>query len=169
VQPVYDLVRERADGTPSWGILFDVDRCPAECLPYLAQYVGVVVTPEMSEEQIRNEIREPTGWKRGQPESIRVALRRTLTGEEPLVIIRPRTPKAGHHYIRTLKSQTPEPERTERVLREKIPAWEMLDYAAIDATTFADIAAGWEAFGDLAADHPSFKDLAEVLPTELPE
>jgi hypothetical protein len=169
IEPVYELVRERDDGTPSWGILFDVDECPTACLPYLAQYAGCVLTPEMSEEQIRNEIREPTGWRRGQPESIRIALRRTLTGEEPLVIIRPRTPEVGHHYIRTMKSQTPDPERTERVLREKIPAWEMLDYAAIDATTFADIAAGWETFDDLAAAQPTFKDLAEVLPTELPE
>jgi len=170
LQPIYDLVRERADGTPPWGILFDVDNCPAECLPYLAQYVGVVLTPEMSEEQIRAELKEPTGWKRGQPEAIRIALRRTLTGDEPLVIIRPRTPEVGHHYIRTLLSQTPEPERTERVLREKLlPAWELLDYAAIDGVTVLDVAssAKWTTVADLAAACPSVKDLAEILPTDL--
>lgn len=168
LQGVYDLVRER-EGQSGWAILFDADECPVERLPYLAQHPGVVITPEMDEEQIRNEIREPTGWKRGQPESIRIALRRTLTGEEPLVIIRPRTPAPGDHYIRTLKSQTPEPERTRRVLREKIPAWEMLDYAAIDGVTVLDVAssAKWTTVADLAAAWPSVKDLAEILPTDL--
>lgn len=168
LQAVYDLVRER-EGQPGWAILFDADECPVELLAHLAQYPGVVITPEMDEEQIRAEIREPTGWKRGQPESIRIALRRTLSGEEPLVIIRPRTPEVGCHYIRTLKSQTPEPERTERVLREKVPAWELLDYEAIDGVTVVDVAssAKWTTVADLAAAWPSVKDLAEILPTDL--
>jgi hypothetical protein len=168
LQGVYDLVRER-EGLSGWAILFGADECPVERLPYLAQYPGVVITPEMDEEQIRNEIREPTGWKRGQPESIRIALRRTLTGEEPLVIIRPRTPEAGHHYIRTLKSQTPDPERTKRVLREKTPAWEKLDYEAIDGVTVLDVAssAKWTTVADLAAAWPSVKGLAEILPSDL--
>ncbi|HVQ60368.1 MAG TPA: phage tail protein [Solirubrobacterales bacterium] len=168
LQPIHDLVRERP-GVPAWGILFDPDLCPAESLPYPAQWVGVAVTPEMSEEQLRDEIREPTGWKRGQPQALRIATRRTLIGEDPLAIIRPRTPEPGRHYIRTLLSQTPDPARTEAVLLEELPAWEILDYEAIEGVKFADIAAGWDVFGDLAAAHPTFKDLAEVLPTELPK
>jgi hypothetical protein len=167
-QPIYDLVRER-DGQKGWEILMDPDECPAQWLPYLAKHVGVVITDEMTEEQIRNEIREPTGWKRGQPEAIRIALRRTLTGEEPLVIIRPRTPSAGQHYIRTLLSQTPDPKRTERVLREKLPAWEALDYQAIEGVSVLDVAssAKWATVADLAAAWPSVKALAEILPTDL--
>jgi tail protein P2 I len=169
-QDIYDIVRERSD-SPSWAILLDPDRCPAAALPYLAQYVGVVITPEMSEQQIRNEIKEPTGWARGRPPAIRIGTRRTLEaveGEELMVIIRARTPEVGHHYVRTLLSQTPDPERTEWVLINKlIPAWEKLDYDAIDGVTFADITAKFATFGDLAAVFPTFKDLAEVLPTEL--
>ncbi len=168
LQAVYDLVRER-EGQAGWAVLYDADECPVESLPYLAQISGVVITPEMTEEQIRGEIKEPTGWKRGQPEAIRIALRRTLTGEEPLVIIRPRTPEVGHHYIRTLKSQTPEPERTERVLREKIPAWEKLDFAAIDGVSLADLEAGWELLEDLEAAFTTLGEIEDLLPTELPE
>jgi hypothetical protein len=170
MQACYDLLREREDGTASWEILFDVDRCPAFALPFLAQWVGVIVTPEMTEEQIRNEIREPTAWKRGQPEAIRIGLRRTLVGEEPLVIVRSRTPEAGHHYIRTLKSQTPDPERTERELRRNLlPAWEQLGYEAIEGVTVLDVAssAKWATVADLAAAWPSVKALAEILPTDL--
>lgn len=168
-QPVYDLVRER-EGQKGWAVLWDPDGCPPQWLFYLAQAVGVEITPEMTEEQIRDEIREPTGWKRGQPESIRLATRRTLrpvADEELMVIIRARTPEVGHHYVRTLLSQTPDPDRTEYVVRRNVPAWEMLDYEAIDGVTFADITAKFETFGDLTAGFSTFKDLAEVLPTEL--
>jgi hypothetical protein len=171
LQPVYDLVREREDG-PAWAILFDVDRCPAASLPYLAQYVGVVITAEMTEEQIRNEIREPTGWARGQLPSSKIATRRTLrsvAGEELVVIVRPRTPEVGRHYVRTLLSQTPEPDRTERVVRQVLPAWEVLDYAAIDGVSYADIAASYPDFGELADAFDSYGELADLLPTELPE
>lgn len=170
LQLPYDLVRERDDARP-WQILFDPDLCPAECLPYLAQYVGVVITPEMSEAQVRREIREPTGWARGRPPAIRIATFRTLrpvATEELMVIIRSRTPGPGQHYIRTLLSQTPEPDRAEYVIRRAVPAWEVLDYAAIDGVVFTDIASSWADFGSLAADKASFRDLAETLPTELP-
>src|SRR4051812_18694596 len=64
-QPHYDLLRER-EGQKGWAILFDPDECPARWLPYLAQYVGFVIEPQMSEAQIREEIKQPTTWKRGQ-------------------------------------------------------------------------------------------------------
>jgi hypothetical protein len=172
-QSIYDLVRERDDGTPSWGILWDVDRCPAEQLPYLAQCVGVVVTPEMTEEQIRNEIREPTGWARGREPAIRIAIQRTLDslvqGEEKRVIIRSRTPAVGEHYIRVLKSQCPDEARSAAVAREKVPAWEVLDFAAIDGVSWADVAAGWDDWSDIAGEFADWADLADILPDELPE
>lgn len=173
MQPAYDLVRERSD-SPAWGIVFDADNCPAGApLLYLAQYVGVEVTPEMSEEQIRNEIREPTGWKRGQPESLRIATRRTLVpledGEEPLVIIHPRTPEVGVTYVRTLLSQTPEPDRAEAVIRAALPAWEVLNYEAFTGVSVEDVAASanWATVAELAAAYSTVKAVAEITPEEL--
>jgi hypothetical protein len=169
LQPTYDLIRPRLDEA-GWAIALDPDEAPADGLGWLSQWPGVVLTPEMTEAQERDEIRQPTGWKRAQPETLRIATRRTLkpvAEEELLVIIRPRTPSVGHHYIRTLLSQTPEPERTKAVLRAKLPAWEVLDYEAIDGVTFADITAKFVTFGDLADAFPTFRDMAEVLPTEL--
>ena len=170
-QRVYDRIRERP-GLPKGARMLDPANCEREGLPYLAQYVGIVVTPELEEdeEHFRAEIEQPTGWRRGQPESIRLAIQRTLRsieGEEKMVIIRPRTPEVGHHYVRVLSSQCPDEARSARVAREEVPAWEMLDFAAIDAVTFADITAKFETFGDLTATFRTFKDLAEVLPTEL--
>ena len=166
IVPAYDLVRERADGTAPWGILFDAERCPAESLPYLAQYVGVVITPEMSEEQIRDEIGQPTGWSRGQEASIRIACQRTLTGARR-VTVRPRTPSPGFHYIRTLAWETPEPDRTEAVLRRSVPAWEVLDYEAVVGVAWEDVAASWADWSTITSTFDSWADLADTLPEEL--
>jgi hypothetical protein len=167
LQPVYEIVRERDDG-PAWAILFDVDLCPATSLPYLAQYVGVVLTPEMSEEQIREELREPTGWARGRLPAIRLTAQRTLTGTRR-VIVRPRTPSVGKHYIRTLKAETPEEARTRVQVRAAVPAWEVLDYAAIDGVTWTDVDAGWDDWAEVAGAFDTWADLADLLPDELPE
>lgn len=170
-QDIYDLLRER-EGQKGWAILFDPDECPARWLPYLAQYVGFVIEPQMSEAQIRAEIKKPTTWRRGQPEAIKLATRRTLKpikeGEELRVIIRARTPEAGCHYVRTLLSQTPDPERTGRVVRENVAAWELLDYAAIDAVSYADMEAAWDLYADEEAAFTSYAKEEDILPTELP-
>lgn len=167
MQATYDIVRERP-GFPAWSILLDPDNCPADSLPYLAQFVGVVITPQMSEEQIREEIKEPTGWARGREPAIRLAGARTLepVADEPLVIvIRTRTPEVGWHYIRTLATQTPDPERTEAVFRDAIPAWEALDYQAFDGPTYADLDAG---YADYAALDTAFAHYSEIPESPLP-
>lgn len=167
-QDVYDLVRERDDQPAPFALLLDPDACPAKWLPYLAQYVGVIPTPEMSEEQLRDEIREPTGWRRGQPEAIRIAARRTLTGSQR-VIIRTRTPAPGNHYIRTLAAETPNPERTRQVLRENVPAWELLNYDAISGLALEDLEAAWPAsLEELESVGTTLAQIEELLPEELP-
>lgn len=167
LQPVHDLVRERDDGPP-WAILFDVDNCPAESLPYLAQYVGVVLTPEMSEADIRDAIREPVGWARGRLPAIKLAPKPTLSGTRR-VIVRSRTPVPGAHYIRTLSSETPEVARTSARLRAAVPAWEVLDYEAITGVSWKDITAGFKDWAAVKAAFIDWADLADTLPTELPE
>lgn len=168
IQRPYDLTRERDDlyGAP---FFLDPDNCPAEHLPYLVQWVGGRLLPVMSEEQRRAEIKQPTAWRRGQLPAITLVTQRYLTGSK-WVRIRPRTPEAGRIYIRTLLGETPNPDRLETELRaEAIPAWEILDYEAIDGVSWADIAASWEDWAALAGDFASWEEVAEMLPDELPE
>lgn len=169
MQPVYDLVRPRLD-MAGWGIVLDANLCPAYALPYLAQYVGVQITPQMSELQIRNEIRQPSGWRRGQTGSIRIQTRATLDPAvaEPLVIVRPNTPEVGRHYVRTLLSQTPTPTHTAEVVRASVPAWSVVDYEAITGVAFTDVTASkYTTFTTLGAAFGSFQALTEALPTDL--
>lgn len=167
LQRIYDIVRERNDQV-GWAIALDPDNAPAEYLPYLAQWVGAVLTPGMSLEQQRLEIKEPTGWKRGQVPSITLITKRELTGTQ-WVRIRPRTPGPGEIYIRTLLSETPNPERVEQELLDHgIPAWELLDYEAIEGVSYADIAAGWTDYEELREAFPDYAHIRDMLPDELP-
>jgi hypothetical protein len=167
LDPVYEVVRERP-GQPGWAILLDPTNCPAKALPYLAQYVGAVLTPEMDEAQQRAEIEEPTSWKRGQLPSIKLVGARGLTGTKR-VIVRSRTPSVGHHYIRTLASETPSPAREEATIRAAVPAWEALDYEAIVGVSWEDVAASYADWSAVKAAFTDWADLADTLPSELPE
>ncbi len=167
LQRVYDIVRDRGD-RPGWAILFDPDECPAEALRYLAQFVGVTFTDEMTEAQRRAEIKEPSTWRRGQTETYKTTLRRTLTGTKR-VIVRERTPEAHDLYVRVLASECPEPARTERLAREFKVAGLVLDFDVLEGVTYSDISAGWDHFDALTTAFPTFDSIADVLPDQLPE
>lgn len=169
IQRVYDLVREREDRAAG-GTMLDPDNVPAEGLPYLGQYVGAKLLPVMDEAQRRMEIKSPSTWKRGQVETIKLIAGRTLTGEEPVVIVRPRTPEPGRLYVRTLLIQTPNPALVEReLLAEGVPAWDVLDYEATTGATVGDLEASkYETVGELETSPiQTVGALEEALPGEL--
>lgn len=168
LQRVYDLVREQ-EGRAAGGTMLDPDNVPAEGLPYLAQYVGAKLLPNMSEQQRRDEIKRPTTWRRGETETIELVVKRELTGDA-WIRIRPRTPGPGHIYIRTLTSETPSPARLEATLLEAaIPAWVVMDYEAIEGVSWTDVAADWESWEALEASFTSWNAITTMLPDELPE
>lgn len=166
LQRVYDLVRER-DGQAGWAIALDPENCPPEALPYLAQYVGAILTPNMDLVQQRAEIKEPSGWSRGRVPAIKLAARRELTGTE-LVIVRERKPEPGYLYVRTLLSEDADPVRTEATVRSQTPAWLALDFEALEGVTWADVTSGWEDWAAVSAAFESWADLTDILPEELP-
>jgi hypothetical protein len=169
LQRIYDIVRER-DDQAGWAIALDPDEAPVEYLAFLSQWVGAVLTPGMSVEQQRLEIREPTGWRRGQVPSIELIAKRESSAPDPWVRVRPRFPGPGEIYIRRLVSETPNPTRVEtELLDHGIPAWELLDFDVIEGVTVADVAAStnWETVADLAAAFTTVQDLTNVLPDEI--
>lgn len=167
-QRVYDLVRER-EGRAAGGTMLDPDNVPAEGLPYLAQYVGARLLPNMDEAQRRDEIKRPSTWRRGETETIELVVKRELTGDA-WIRIKPRTPGPGRIYIRVLEAECPSPDRLEAtLLNEAIPAWDVLDFAAISAVTYADIEAGWSTYAEMEEAFDTYKDLEHIVPEDLPE
>lgn len=79
------------DGSPSQ--LVDPDTADAGWLPWLAQLVGVVLEPRLSEPERRDAIRfASSGWRAGTKTAIADAARSALTGSRYVRVIPHRTP-----------------------------------------------------------------------------
>lgn len=100
------------DNLPAWAVIFDPERAPAEALPYLAQFSGALLTPEMNEEARRKAIQVPEAFSRGRPASIEAVAKRRLTGTKSVILTERYTENAWRLRIETLESETPEPEQT---------------------------------------------------------
>lgn len=68
------------DGNPStgWSQVLDIDRCPTSWLPWLAQFVGVILDPTQRDDQMRYAIENPQGWSRGTPAAILATINQYL-------------------------------------------------------------------------------------------
>jgi hypothetical protein len=127
---IFEIVTDRAAG-PGWQILLDPERCPAAALPYLAQFVGAVLTPNMNEAERRAAISEPEGFGRGTPSAIVAVAKRRLTGTKTVLLVEFYTGNAYRMKLVTLESETPEPEETlADILREQKPIGIRLFYNA---------------------------------------
>jgi len=84
LQPVTDLVR---DGEfPGWSAILDVTRCPTNCLPWLAQLVGVRLDPAGDDTSWRAAITSEQGFARGTVDRLRAAALPFLTGTQTVNI-----------------------------------------------------------------------------------
>lgn len=162
INRVYRLISEESQTYP-WSVVLDADLCPAETLPWLAQWEGVNLTPDMTEAERRQAIKDREGEARGRPATIRARIERTLTGTRR-VIVRERTPGPYNLYIRTIATETPDEGRTRAAILEQKPAGLTLDYAAAVGITYIDLAADYATHGDLASAGLTYGELAETLP-----
>jgi hypothetical protein len=110
LEALYDLLRDRDDGTPGWGILFDVDSCPAELLPFLGQFVGVALPPAWDADGQRDAIRNHVGWRRGTPAAMTRAVQEVLTGTKTVVLHERYGGDAYRLAVETLTAETPDPD-----------------------------------------------------------
>lgn len=147
-----DLVRDRE--YPGWSSLLDVDRVPAKGLPYLAQFLGVDVTPALSESDQRQQLRDVPGFKRGTPAAMTGAARPFLTGTKTVTLVE-RDTSAYHLTVRTFTAETPDPDLVEAALLSQKPAGLVLDYEVVDGLTWGEIKASGKTYGELTAEFPT--------------
>lgn len=118
---LHELVTETDTRAP-WELLFDPAHCPASCLPYLGQYVGVPITAEMSEAEAREAIAEPSGFGRGTVKQIETVAKRFLTGSKTVIVTERYLGQAWRLLVETLEGETPNPAELEAaILREAKP------------------------------------------------
>lgn len=150
IQPVDSLVMDVGidgdpDYVPGWGTIFDIDTCPVEQLPYLAQFVGETLPAGATEAQWRQRLRDQPNKNRGTPAGIKAAARLTLSNDDgsignpdaTVVFIErsasacPSLPAYGL-TVGVRADQCPNPAATEAAIRSNMPAGIVLEYIVSD-------------------------------------
>lgn len=172
-QLVEDWVRD-SESAPGWSLLLDVERCPPEALPWLAQFNGVRIPARVSDPDAqRHWILSTDGFKRGTRDALIGAAKGTLVGNQQL-IFRERD-GAAHGYagspdyayvlsVYSYVAETPNPTATLNALLAQKPGAIKLYYAAVTRqdyqnvhdtyATYAAVKAAFRDYGALALNLP---------------
>lgn len=146
-----DLVREEyhPDGKhPGWGHALDVDAAPVFVLPWLAQFVGVILEPRGQEDEVtwanrqRERIKTHDSYRRGTVQSLIDGAKEWLTGTKTVYLYE-RDTNAWHMTIVTLTSETPNPAGMLANLRA--------EHKAAGLTLAGSLVTGWDLAGIDAA------------------
>lgn len=120
-----DAIREYVvehEGRPGWQIILDPQRAPAIVLPWLAQFDGANLRPDLDETGRRDAIVAPEAFGRGTPEAMKRVAERRLTGTKTVIVTERYTGSAWRLLIETLEGETPEPAKTEaEIIAEQKP------------------------------------------------
>lgn len=155
---VADLSRDSEEGRPGWSQLFDLDTVDAKFLPYVGQFIGVTVPPELSAEAQRARIRSTDGFRRGTPAAIIGAAQQHLTGTQK-VYLTERHASAYRLTVATLTSETPDPDAVVRALAEQKPAGLILTHSVIPGGDFDTLRDTHSDFADVTATFANFDEL----------
>jgi len=146
----FDLYVGLDDEELGWSKLLDVDLCPPLALPYLGQFIGERVPPDLEttdSDAAREWVADRPNSRRGTNSSIVGVARRNLSGSR-VVAVRERDGDADHIAIRTLAAETLNATLIQQELRrEAVPADIVMDYQIFTGTTLADLDAGFATYG----------------------
>lgn len=92
-EQVFDIVQDV--GSPDapatfqagWSTLLDPDNCPAQFIPYGAQFVGVQIPPSTAPATARALWKAHAGFQRGTPAAIIAAAQLYLTGSQSVLLL----------------------------------------------------------------------------------
>lgn len=161
-EKVHTLVSDRVDEV-GWQVLLDPELAPAWALPYLAQYVGAVLEPSLTEAEQRAKIGLPENFKRGTLAAMLQAVKRTLTGTQT-VLIEERYGSAYSLWVRTYDSETPDPAATEAAVLSQKPGGLTLVYQSITGQTWGDLNADHATWTLVLADYATWEEVTSDLP-----
>ncbi len=145
IEQVAEAVREDDDERDGFAIYMDLERCPANALPWLLQFKGVRATPGLSDEAAREEGRLAEGLHRGTAGSMkRAAARHTASRDPNKVVVLERVgsdPYATTVITRTI--DTPDPAQTlADILSDKVIG-ELIQHIVTDDVIWAEATVTW--------------------------
>jgi tail protein P2 I len=161
-QEVQDLARDTPQGV-GWSAVVDLQRCPDNWLPWLAQFVGVSIPGGLMPADQRAWIAGADGFNRGTPAALRAAAGAYLTGDKT-VFFRERDPSgAVPPYtleVVTVESETPDPDVVLAALMAQKPAGLVLTYRTVVGWDYQEQTATSTTYTALASDFATYRDLA---------
>jgi len=166
---VEEWVRDTPDG-PGWSLLLDLDRCPDEALPWLAQFAGVRVLPGSSPADMRARIASTDGFKRGTRAAMVGAAAATLTGAKTVLFVERSgdtavKPEYAYYIdVTTYASQTPDPTATLNALLAQKPGGLVLRYQTTPGQTWGQLKSSGKTWAQVTAAYPTWDDVRNDQP-----
>lgn len=169
-QPIEDLVRD-SDAGPGWSAIYDIDRCPSEGLPWLAQFRGVSLPPQIAGQsdedydlEMRDWIRRADGMNRGGPDAIVAAAQRRLTGTKTVTLSERDGGDAYQLVVSTLDDETPDPDGTLADIVSQKPAGLVLNHQESVSITWAALEAADADWTAVLAEFATWDEVRLNLP-----
>lgn len=159
----FELVETWASDTDThigWSLLLDVDRCPVEALPWLAQMIGMTLDTSLSEANQRQQISQAGNWKRGTLPAMQAAPAPYLTGSKA-VIVRERYDGSGNdapYYMEviTFDAETPNPTLVEAAVRKQKAAGIILTYVHLAGEDYQTVKDENATYGVLKSNYLTY-------------
>ncbi|HEX4501085.1 MAG TPA: phage tail protein [Scandinavium sp.] len=160
-QAVEELTAERDDGLSGWANMVDINACPSQYLPYLAQFVGAQVQPGLSDADQRAYIMSLPGFNRGRPETIISVVKATLTGSK-FVDLQERASTAWRYTVVTRPSETPNPAATVAAIQSQKVGPDQFTHLLVEHATYGWLAGEYATYADVLAAYATYADLANA-------
>lgn len=164
-----DTLAADSDAGPGWSALFDLDRCPPEALPYLAQFVGVKPLAGLDDAAQRYRVASTEGWKRGTPAAIIAAAKQWLTGAQTVHLVERLGGDAYRIRVTAYQAQAVDVDQVRVAVTNAVPAGIIADVRVDLGWSYADLKAAYagKTYADLKADYvgKTYDDLRRVIPS----
>lgn len=151
---INELVRD-TETYLGWSNALDADNALVEYLPWLAQFVGVTVDFNLTEEDQRFQVKEVAGFKRGSIAAMVASIQLYLTGAKT-VSITERDTSPYHFRIATFASETPDSAAVLAAIEANKPAGLQFTHEVIIGLTYGDLKASGKTYAELSMEFPTY-------------
>lgn len=159
---VEQLYRDQGS-IPGWATIMDIDTATSSGIAWLAQFVGVSIPGDLTEDQQRAHAKGTAGFKRGTLAAIAGAAQVHLTGLKR-VMITERDTSAYHLTVRTYGTETPDAAAVNAALQAQKPAGLILVHQVAAGATYAELDTAFGTFADEKAAFATYANQTLWIP-----
>jgi len=155
LQDIDDLVSDHPT-YGGWGSIMHPDLAPAYALPWLAQIVGVRYNTAISQAANVAIIKEPTGWKRGSPESIITAVKAYLIGTKTVVLTERWLGDPYKVLVTTQTGECPDVAAMQAAAIAQKPAGILMSFTAVIGQLYSQMKTAQATYAAAKAAYPTY-------------